>query len=89
MRLAGKVIFVGFDASDPLIEGVRQKEIQGLVVQNPFNMGFIGVKTIIQVLKKEPVEKRIDTGVSFITLENLDKPEIQEIIKPDLDKWLK
>lgn len=87
-RLAGSVKFVGFDASDPLIEALQTDEIDGLVVQNPFNMGYLAVKTMVQHLRGETVEKRIDTGVTFISQSNLEQPEIQALIKPDLAKWL-
>ena len=87
-RLAGKVKFVGFDASDPLIKGLENDEIHGLVVQNPFNMGYLGVKTMFRHLNGEFVEKRIDTGVIFVSSENMNTPDIQELINPDLEKWL-
>lgn len=87
-RLEGQVKFVGFDASPALIEGLEKGEIHGLVVQNPFNMGYLGVKTMVTHLTGQPVEKRIDTGVHFITQENMTQPDMQELIKPDLDKWL-
>ncbi len=87
-RLAGTVKYVGFDAEDPLIEGIRQGEINGLVLQNPFNMGYLGVKTLVDHLQGKEVEKRIDTGVLFVGPDDLDKPEIQEMIKPDIAKWL-
>ena len=75
--------------SEMLIEGLKQGEINGLVVQNPVKMGYLGVKTMIQLLRSEPIEKRIDTGVYFIELKDLEKEEIHELINPDLDKWLK
>jgi ribose transport system substrate-binding protein len=87
-RLVGKVKFVGFDAAESLVEGLRQDEIHGLVVQNPFNMGYLGVKTIVQHLRGLPVEKRIDTGVTFVVKESLSMPEIEDLINPDLEKWL-
>jgi len=87
-RLAGKVKFVGFDASPPLIEGLENGEINGLVVQNPFKMGYLGVKTMMQHLNGEPVEKQIDTGVVFVTPDNMKTAEMQELINPDLEKWL-
>jgi ribose transport system substrate-binding protein len=87
-RLTGQVTFIGFDASEPLIEGVENGEIAGLVVQNPFRMGYLAVKTMYAHLQGQEVEKRIDTGVAFVSKENLEQPEIQELIKPDLAKWL-
>lgn len=88
-RLAGKVKFIGFDSAESLVEGLRQDEIHGLVVQNPFKMSYVGVKTMVQHLRGEPVAKRIDTGVTFVTKNDLSRPEIQELIFPDLDRWLR
>ena len=87
-RQAGKLIFIGFDSDDPLVKGLEQGEIHGLVVQNPFQMGFLGVKVMLEHLRGVPVEKRIDTGVTFVMKEDLERPEIQELIDPDLDYWL-
>ena len=85
----GKVKFVGFDSSPALVEGLENNEIHGLVVQNPFNMGYFGVKTIYQFLNGETVQKKIDTGVTFVSPENMNTPEMQELINPNLDRWLK
>ncbi|MHC4170993.1 MAG: ABC transporter substrate-binding protein, partial [Planctomycetota bacterium] len=45
--LAGKVKYVGFDSSDRLVKGLREGEIHGLVLQDPINMGYLGVKTLM------------------------------------------
>lgn len=87
-RLAGKVKFVGFDSSPPLVEGLKQGEIHGLVVQNPFKMAYLGVKTMVSHLRGQKVDSYIDTGVTFVTIDNLKNPEIQELIYPNLEKWL-
>jgi ribose transport system substrate-binding protein len=86
---AGKVRFVGFDASANLTKGLREGQIDGLVLQNPMNMGYLGVKTLVGHLKGEKVERRIDTGVSVATHETMDQPEMKELLTPDLSKWLK
>lgn len=85
---AGTIKFIGFDASEPLLEALRNGEINGLVVQNPFKMGYLGVKTCLAVIKGETVEPRIDTGVQIVTVENMNDPAIQEIVNPDIKKWL-
>ncbi len=87
-RLAGKVRFIGFDASPPLVEALRQGEIDGLVVQNPFRMGYLGVNVLYQHLHGQPVPRVIDTGVTLVTRDNIDEPHIQELINPDLSTWL-
>lgn len=85
---AGRVPFVGFDSSEPLVQALRNKEIDGLVVQNPLRMGYLGVKTLVRALRGEKVESRIDTGATVVTPENMDRPDIQQLISPDLDTWL-
>ncbi|SFE92536.1 ABC transporter substrate-binding protein [Thermoflexibacter ruber] len=81
---AGKVKFIGFDATKELLDAMQAGKIHGLSVQNPYKMGYEGVKTALAVLKKETVEKRIDTGVTMITPENLNTSEVQEILKPQI-----
>ena len=83
-RLAGKVVFVGFDSSPKLVQGLRDGDIQGLVIQNPAKMGYLGVKAIVAHLRGEPVEKVVDTGVVLATRENMDSPEIRALLVPDL-----
>jgi len=82
MQLAGKMVLVGFDASDTYIDSMRYKQIQGLVVQDPFRMGELGVKTLVDHLQGRAVPKRIDTGAKMVTPENMDRPEIQELLHP-------
>jgi ribose transport system substrate-binding protein len=86
---AGKVRFVGFDASENLVKGLASGQIDALVVQDPINMGYLGVKTIVAHIKGQPVEKRIDTGVRVATKENMDSPEMKDVLHPDLSQWLK
>lgn len=86
---AGKVRFVGFDASPNLVKGLRDGHIDGLVLQDPVRMGYLGVKTMVSHLKGQPVEKRIDTGVHLVTRDNMDQPDMKELLQPDLSKWLK
>jgi ribose transport system substrate-binding protein len=86
---AGKVHFVGFDASDNLVKALRDGQLDALVIQDPMRMGYLGVKTMVAHLKGQPIERRIDTGVRVVTREDMDKPEIKELLHPDLDRWLK
>jgi ribose transport system substrate-binding protein len=85
---AGKVKFVGFDASDTLVKGMSDAHIDGLVLQDPVNMGYLGVKTLVSHLRGNPVEKRIDTGVRLVTRDHMNDPDVKELLHPDLSKWL-
>jgi ribose transport system substrate-binding protein len=86
--LAGKVRFVGFDASDKLVQGVRSGDVDGLIVQRPFEMGYLAVKTMVQHLRGQTVPARIDTGSTLVSKDNLDSPDIQALVHPDLKSWL-
>lgn len=76
----GQVKVVGFDAAPNEIQALNDKIIDALIVQDPFKMGYLGVKTAMQVLKGEMVEKRIDTGVYVITRENVNSPELKKLL---------
>jgi ribose transport system substrate-binding protein len=85
---AGKIHLVGFDASKSQLDAMRAKQLDGVAVQNPMKMGYLGVKTMVAHLKGQPVEKRIDTGVSLVTPENMDQPASKELTSPPIDKYL-
>jgi ribose transport system substrate-binding protein len=86
--LAGKLRFIGFDSSTKLVEGVRAGKLDGLVLQNPFNMGYLAVKTLVAHIRKEKVEARIDTGASLIDKANMDQPDMKALLSPPLAEWL-
>jgi ribose transport system substrate-binding protein len=83
---AGKIVFIGFDSSPKLIQGLRDGHIHGLVHQDPVRMGYLGVRQMVLHLKGHSIEKRIDTGVYMITKENMDDPKMESLLMPDLTK---
>lgn len=86
--LTGKIAFIGFDSSPKLVQGLREGHIQGLVLQDPMNIGYLGVKQMVLHLRGETVEKRVDTGVFVATRENMDDPKIHFLLEPDLTPYL-
>lgn len=80
--LAGKVKVVGFDASDNEIQALRDGLVQALIVQDPFKMGYLGVRYAVDAVHGKVVPKRVDTGVYVVTRENLDSLEIQKLLHP-------
>ena len=84
----GKVKMVGFDAGSQSVVDMKNGDLQALVVQNPMLMGYLGVATAVKHLRGEKVERRIDTGVRLVTPENMNEPEIKELLYPPLDKYL-
>ena len=82
--LGGKVKFVGFDCDATFIDALKKGEMHGSVLQDPVNMGYLGVKTAVAKLRGGKVETVIDTGATLITAENLGEAKIAELIKTQL-----
>jgi ribose transport system substrate-binding protein len=77
--LAGQLKVIGFDSSDELLEGVRNAEIDSLVLQEPRKMAYLAVETMVRHLRGEEVQRRIDTGARLITLENMNEMEVETL----------
>jgi ribose transport system substrate-binding protein len=84
----GKVKMVGFDAGSQSVLDMKNGDVQGLVVQNPLLMGYLGVMTAVKHLHGEKVEKRIDTGVVLVTPENMNEAPIKDLLHPPLSQYL-
>ena len=87
--LLGKVKFVGFDASPDLVDTLKAGDMQGLVVQNPFKMGELGVTTLVDAIQGKKVDKTVDTGVALVTPETINDPKLQDYLHPPIDQYLK
>jgi ribose transport system substrate-binding protein len=88
-KAGGAIKMVGFDAGSKSVEDLKNGDLQALVVQDPVRMGYLGVMTLVEHLQGKPVEKRIDTGVHLVTRDNMDDPEISELLNPPIDQYLK
>ena len=85
----GQVKLVGFDSSDILINALRKGEIHGLVLQDPFDMGYQSVNRAIDFLQgKRPAELIKNTNLQVITPDNLDDPKIKPLYARDLQPYL-
>jgi len=87
--LLKKVKYIGFDAAPDLVDALKAGEIQGLVVQNPFKMGYLGVTTLVDAIHGKTVPKNVDTGVALVTPENMAQPAMQEYLNPPIAQYLK
>ena len=77
------VTMIGFDASPTEVDYLKQGIVQALVVQDPFRMGFEGVKAVAQIVRGQgDPPRRIDTGATVVTKENLDTPAVRKLVNP-------
>lgn len=84
----GKIKLVGFDWSPALKESLENGIIDTLVVQNPFQMGYIAVQSALKTLHGEAVPKSQPLPPTLVDRTNLHQPEIQALLNPDLKKYL-
>lgn len=78
----GKVKLVGFANAPAYAEALKRNDLHGLILQDPVKMGYLGVKTIVQVLRGEKVPAVVDTGVYLATADNLNDPAIAALMSP-------
>ena len=88
-RLGGQAAIHRVRRVRSLVKALADGHIDGLVLQDPVNMGYLGVKTMVAHLKGNAVDKRIDTGVRLVTRDQMNDPDAKELLQPDLAKWLK
>ncbi len=86
--LNGKIKFVGFDASEKLVQALGKGDIDGLVLQNPIKMAYLGVRSVIAHITGKKLADYVDTGVQVATPEKMHTPQMTELHSPDLSKWL-
>lgn len=80
---AGKVQFVGFDASPPLSEALAAGRIDALVVQDPAGMGRAGVGLLVRHLRREQVPAVVHTELVVATKDNLATPAVRALLFPE------
>jgi ribose transport system substrate-binding protein len=85
---AGKIKLVGFDSSPTLLENLSSGLLDSLVIQDPFKMGYQAVMAAVKHLQGEPVTKIVDLEPRLIDRQNLNAPEVQAQLHPDLKKYL-
>ena len=72
-----KIKLVGFDWSPTTLAGLAAGEIDSLVIQNPFQMGYEAVTACVKAINKQPVQKQINLAPRLITRQNLNDPDVQ------------
>ena len=74
------VVIIGYDADKEEIEALKNGKIFGLVVQNPYGMGYAAVVAEARCVLESGNEAEIDTGYIWVTAENLDRKETQQML---------
>ena len=84
-KLGDKIKVIGFDSDDKTVGFLKEGVLAGLVVQDPYRMGYDGVKTALAVSKGEKVEANVDTGANLVTKANMADPKIDALLNPKVN----
>ncbi|MDE6091628.1 MAG: substrate-binding domain-containing protein [Ruminococcus sp.] len=85
---ADEIAVIGFDfftngknfknADEYIDSGV----LDGVIVQNPYNMGYLGVRYARNLVNGESIAASIDTGATLVTKDNIKDSDVQLIMNP-------
>ena len=84
-KLGDKVKVIGFDSDEKTVGFLKEGVLAGLVVKDPYRMGYDGVKTALAVSKGEKVEAFVDTGANLVTKDNMADPKIDALLNPKVN----
>jgi ribose transport system substrate-binding protein len=87
-RNARQVKLVAFDASEQLVQDMKDGWIDSLVVQNPFKMGYESTRAVLMKLKGQDPVRHLDSGATLVKAADLDKPEIRQLLFPNIQQYL-
>ena len=85
-KVSDKIMLIGFDSDDKTVKLLADGNIKALIVQDPFRMGYEGIKTALAASKGEKVPESVDTGANLITKENMNSERSKELLTPDVKK---
>jgi ribose transport system substrate-binding protein len=83
-KTGDKINLVGFGSDDQLVKFLQDGTIAALVVQDPFRMGYDGVKTALAASKGEQVPTTVDIGANLVTKANINSARAQELVNPKI-----
>jgi ribose transport system substrate-binding protein len=83
-KTGDKINLVGYGSDEKLFKFLQDGAIAALVVQDPFRLGYEGIKTALAASKGERVPVRVDTGAQLITKANISSARSQELFKPSV-----
>lgn len=83
LNAAGQLRHIGFDASQLLVDALKAGQLDALILQQPYAMGYQSVRLAQRALRDkrtEPQRRQVELDVLLLTRENLHKPEVKELL---------
>ncbi|SFE26699.1 ribose transport system substrate-binding protein [Paenibacillus catalpae] len=77
-----RVKLIGFDSSQELLEMLQENQLQKLIVQNPFSMGYLGIKYAMEAALGHKVPDRVEIDRKLIDRSNMFWKDNQKLLFP-------
>ncbi|OCT10499.1 hypothetical protein A8709_11900 [Paenibacillus pectinilyticus] len=81
-HLQGKVKIITFDSTSEELELLQEGVIQATIIQNPFSIGYLGVKSAVEAASGKKLPTHVDTGIKAIDLNNMFWSDNQKLLFP-------
>lgn len=84
--LVGKVKLVGFDSSIKEVKLLEEGVLQSTIVQKPFSIGYLGIKTAVSLIEGDKVSPNVYTDSVIINKDNMYTEENQKLLFPFVEE---
>ena len=81
-----EILMIGFDSSMREIQLLEAGVFNAIVIQKPFNMGYLGIKAAVNAARGEIIEENVDSGSVLVTRETIYTEENQKLLFPFFGK---
>ena len=83
LGLSGKITIVGYNSDEEELAYIRRGVLDGVILQNPYIIGYVGVRYAKQHVQGGGTAPQLDTGVTFVNAGNMNDDYIQLLLYPD------
>ena len=77
-----KIVTYAFDSDDTEIDAIQNGNLTGIVVQDPFGMGYNGVLAAVSKLEGKDLEKDKVSETTLVTKKNIQEDAVQKLLYP-------
>ena len=74
------IITYAFDANQQQVDAIHEGNLTGMVVQDPWGMGYNGVADVIRAINGEDLPDSVAVPVTVVTAENINDADVQELL---------
>ncbi len=75
-----RIQVIGFDSYDGAMDKLNSGVLDGVIVQNPYNMGYLGVRYAVKAIEDKTITSLVDTGVTLVTKSNMNDDDVQWVL---------